>query len=151
MAPGLSIIAIYEATEEADKMPDIDYARCGYGHLTPIQPSTPDSAEAYRRSIETGIAPLHVACKECNRVYKAPILHSFPSEHGLLPYHAEAQLLVFQEPIECDGGQHSFRLLVTGVRNVNTSAADVVKNWVWGHNEEMRCSEEHEIPLPPYR
>ena len=89
-------------------MISIDYAKCSSGHLTPIQPSTPQSTEEYRRLIEMGNEPMLVACIRCNRVYKALSLHAQPSTDGILPYHPQSQFAVFRETIGCDDPVHEF-------------------------------------------
>ena len=143
---GSTIVQIRE-----NRMVQLDFARCEKGHQTPVQPSTPQSVEAYRRSIETGNEPIFVACRRCNRVYRVLQLASFASTDGLLPHHPEAQLLVFEESIGCDDPAHEFQRIIIGVRSENTSAEDVMKLWRWQDEEDSTCPSGHDIPLPPYQ
>jgi hypothetical protein len=128
----------------------LDYAKCPRGHLTPIQPSTPQSVEAYRVSIETGTYPLLVACIRCSRMFWVHQLHTRQSTQGLFPDDPSTQLRVFEESIGCDDPTHQFHHTVRGVRNENTSVSDLKKKWVWAQGEDSKCPEGHKIPLPPF-
>lgn len=134
-----------------NRMIQLDFARCEKGHQTPVQPSTPQSVEAYRRSIGTGNEPIFVACRRCNRVYRVLQLASFPSTDGLLPHHPEAQLLVFERSIGCDDPAHEFQRIIIGVRSENTSAEDIMKLWRWQDEEDSTCPSGHDIRPPPYQ
>lgn len=128
---------------------ELDFAKCARGHLTPLQPSTPQSTEEYRRSIEMGDVPRFVACMRCNRVYKALSLYAQTSTTGLLPYHPQAQIAVFVETIVCDDIEHAFRVSITGVRNVDTTVTDAMQEWRW-EDGDRKCPDGHQISLPPY-
>lgn len=132
----------------------LDHARCRSGHLTPVQRSTPQSIEEYRRSLETGTEPLYVGCMTCNRVYKALELVSLRARFALHPFQPQAQLILFGEPIYCADPAHEWNVEVIGVRNAHTSVENVVDNWAWERDEdgqEPTCPKGHPIPLPLFR
>jgi hypothetical protein len=128
----------------------LDYAKCPTGHLTPLQPSTPQSTANYQKSIETGGDPILAVCMRCNRVYRVRELHSRPSTQGLFPDDPTAPLRVFEESIECDGEPHTVPLTVRGVRRENTKVANLKTGWKWAEGENTKCPLGDEIPLPPY-
>jgi len=134
-----------------DRMIYLDFATCPYGHSTPIRPSRPAPEGVDQKWTQTESVPLFVACSRCKRVYKIEDhqLKSRPSTCGLSPYHEEAQLHVFEVPIDCDDPAHEFQLPVIAVRNADTIGEDAQK-WRWADGHESKCPLGHEISLPPW-
>jgi len=129
----------------------LDFAECPAGHLTPIQPSLPQSAEAYRKSIEAGELPISIACMRCDRVYTARSLNSRPSSYGLLPYHPEAQLRVSLVSIPCDDANCETPFQVVAIAKDGINVADLSSRWLWAAGEDESCPEGHTVSLPPYQ
>ena len=132
------------------KYSQLDHAACPEGHLTPIQPSTPQSVEAYRKAIETGTCPLFVACRECTRVYKVRQLHSLPPIYELEPFHEDAPLRRFQVSIPCDMEDCEDHAIVIAVRNADTSAEALIAELSKRRLDEMECPAGHAFPWPAW-
>lgn len=127
-----------------------DHAMCPQGHLTPIQPSTPESIEDYRISIETGTAPLFVACRECTHVYKVRSLHSLPSTCEFQPVHVDAPLRRFQISIPCETLRCESHAIVIALRSSDTSAEAVLKEIRGRRLDEVECLDRHKYPSQPW-
>lgn len=129
----------------------LDHAICPNGHLTPIQPSTPESMEAYRMSLETGTSPLFVACRECTYVYKVESLHSLPPAYELQPFNAGAPLRRFEVYLPCDQGGCELRAIIIAVRNADAGAEALIEEIRERRLDAVECPEEHAFPWPAWR